>query len=77
MRSLKRKIHFVYCAIIAYLLYACATGNGTITSTNRAIAISLDTINRNEYFALSTIFKSLKAIPLDNKEVLISRIDRM
>lgn len=77
MKSLKRKIHYAYCTIIAYLLYSCAMGNGTIISTNHAITINLDTINKNESFVLSSIFKSLKAIPLDNKEALISRIDKM
>lgn len=58
-------------------LLSCASGNTIISKNANIYTLNFDNIEQRESLIFSSIFKSVKAIVLDNKEVLIGKIEKM
>lgn len=55
-------------------LLSCASGNTIISKNANIYTLNFDNIEQRESLIFSSIFKSVKAIVLDNKEVLIEKM---
>lgn len=80
MKAIKKKIGLLktYMTIsLCVFLLSCATDNTIISKNINTYTLNFDSIEQRESLIFSSIFKSVKAIVLDNKEVLIGKIEKM
>lgn len=79
MKAIKKKIYlgtYMTISLCGFLL-SCASGNTIISKNANIYTLNFDNIEQRESLIFSSIFKSVKAIVLDNKEVLIGKIEKM
>lgn len=79
MEIIKKKIYLgMYMTIsLCSFLLSCASDNTIISKNANIYTLNFDSIKQRESLIFSSIFKSVKAIVLDNKEVLIGKIEKM
>lgn len=75
------KKHLIVNAFVVILFISMVLGcKSTVSYTainNKAFVVNLDTVELKHDFKLSSVFDSVLVIPLDNKEVVIGKLNRV